>query len=44
VLSLLYDQPEPMRLDSSAAREDSESAVEKAKPKGISSEVVADLK
>jgi hypothetical protein len=44
VLSLLYDQPEPGRLDSSASREDSEFAVQKAKPEGISSEVVADFK
>jgi hypothetical protein len=44
VLLLLYDQPEPERLDSSASREYGESAVEKEKSEGIFSEVVADLK
>jgi hypothetical protein len=44
VLSLLYDRPEPGRLDSSAPRKESESAVKKAKSEGVASEVVADLK
>jgi DNA-binding transcriptional ArsR family regulator len=42
-LSLLYDEPDPSRLDSSASREDSESSVEKAKSEDIASEVVAEL-
>jgi hypothetical protein len=41
---LLYDRPEPGRLDSSAPRKESESAVKKAKSEGVASEVVADLK
>jgi hypothetical protein len=44
VLSLLYEQPELVRLDSSTSREDSESAVQKARPEGIAAEVVADSK